>query len=119
MNHTGEVVSNGSRVVGERGKEGRERRVIKGGRAGGDITEVVAGMDDIDVLDARKHRSASTSSSRKDQDARMTKKKNHPGKEVKKGSKEWILRKKEQMERKGKVVKATSKYTGRKRGPRF
>jgi 18S rRNA (guanine1575-N7)-methyltransferase len=35
--------------------------------------------------------------------------------EDKKGSKAWIIRKKEQMERKGKVVKATSKYTGRKR----
>ena len=29
-----------------------------------------------------------------------------------KGSKKWILKKKEQMERKGKVVKASSKYTG-------
>jgi len=27
----------------------------------------------------------------------------------------WIMRKKEQMEKKGKVVKASSKYTGRKR----
>ena len=34
---------------------------------------------------------------------------------VTKGSKEWILRKKEQMERKGKVVKSNSKFSGRRR----
>ncbi|KAI9772264.1 MAG: hypothetical protein M1840_001013 [Geoglossum simile] len=34
----------------------------------------------------------------------------------KKGSKGWILRKKAVMERRGKVVKNSSKYTGRKRG---
>lgn len=34
---------------------------------------------------------------------------------VKKGSKAWIVKKKEQMERKGRIVKSTSKYTGRKR----
>ena len=32
-----------------------------------------------------------------------------------KGSRQWILRKKERMERKGKVVKKDSKYTGRRR----
>jgi len=37
------------------------------------------------------------------------------GAEVKKGSKGWIMKKKEQMEAKGKVVKSNSKYTGRKR----
>jgi 18S rRNA (guanine1575-N7)-methyltransferase len=63
---------------------------------GGDITGVVKGLDDVDVLDARrKHR--------------------EKGRDVKKGSKAWILGKKEQMERKGKVVKHNSKYTGRKR----
>jgi 18S rRNA (guanine1575-N7)-methyltransferase len=36
-----------------------------------------------------------------------------------KGSKAWIVKKKEQMERKGKIVKATSKYTGRKRRIQF
>ncbi|KAA8576220.1 hypothetical protein EYC84_006372 [Monilinia fructicola] len=40
-------------------------------------------------------------------------------KDIKKGSKAWILGKKEQMERKGKVVKNTSKYTGRKRNIAF
>lgn len=72
-----------------------------GGDLQGDITGVVNGMDDVDVVDAR----------RKSKEVRR--------KEDKKGSKGWILRKKEQMERKGKVVKASSKYTGRRRGPTF
>lgn len=67
----------------------------------GDITGIVKGMDGVDVLDARrKHREKGR-------------------KEVKKGSKAWILGKKEQMERKGKVVKNSSKYTGRKRNIAF
>jgi 18S rRNA (guanine1575-N7)-methyltransferase len=67
---------------------------------GGDITGVVAGMDDVDVQDHRR--------------------KGKTGKgEIKKGSKAWIIHKKEQMERKGKIVKATSKYTGRKRRIQF
>ncbi|KAG4031367.1 hypothetical protein MFRU_009g01450 [Monilinia fructicola] len=69
--------------------------------ANGDITGVVKGMDGVDVLDARrKHREKGR-------------------KDIKKGSKAWILGKKEQMERKGKVVKNTSKYTGRKRNIAF
>lgn len=67
---------------------------------GGDITGVVEGMDDVDV-----------------QDARRTIKNNNTA--MKKGSKAWIIKKKEQMERKGKIVKATSKYTGRKRRVAF
>ncbi|KAI0391123.1 S-adenosyl-L-methionine-dependent methyltransferase [Xylariaceae sp. FL0594] len=63
---------------------------------GGDITGVVKDMDNVDILDSR------------------IQKKSGKG-ELKKGSKAWIIHKKEQMERKGKVVKATSKYTGRKR----
>jgi 18S rRNA (guanine1575-N7)-methyltransferase len=67
----------------------------------GDITGVVKGMEGVDVMDARrKHREKGR-------------------REIKKGSKAWIISKKEQMERKGKVVKASSKYTGRKRGPTF
>lgn len=62
----------------------------------GDITGVVQGLDGVDVLDSRK--SSKTGKG-----------------EIKKGSKAWIIKKKEQMERKGKIVKATSKYTGRKR----
>ena len=67
---------------------------------GGDITGVVDGMEGVDVLDARKSLKANNTV-------------------VKKGSKTWIIKKKEQMERKGKVVKATSKYTGRKRRVAF
>ncbi|KFY00727.1 hypothetical protein O988_03136 [Pseudogymnoascus sp. VKM F-3808] len=58
--------------------------------AGGDITGVVKGMEGVDVVDARR--------------AHQAQKK----KDAKKGSKAWILNKKEQMERKGKVVKASS-----------
>eukprot|EP01062_Namystynia_karyoxenos_P056059 TRINITY_DN47012_c0_g1_i1.p2 TRINITY_DN47012_c0_g1~~TRINITY_DN47012_c0_g1_i1.p2 ORF type:complete len:348 (+),score=146.53 TRINITY_DN47012_c0_g1_i1:73-1044(+) len=36
-----------------------------------------------------------------------------------KGSKEWIERKKEQQERKGMEVRKTTKYTGRRRKPKF
>jgi len=68
---------------------------------GGDITGVVEGMEGVDVMDARK------------------KMKSQGAGGMKKGSKDWIIKKKEQMERKGKVVKATSKYTGRKRRVAF
>ncbi|CAJ2501332.1 Uu.00g041850.m01.CDS01 [Anthostomella pinea] len=64
--------------------------------SGGDITGVVRGMEGVDVLDARRNQKSGKG-------------------EIKKGSKAWIMKKKDQMERKGKVVKATSKYTGRKR----
>jgi 18S rRNA (guanine1575-N7)-methyltransferase len=68
-----------------------------GGEGSGDVTGVVEGMEGVDVLDARrKHREKGRGV-------------------VKKGSKAWILGKKEQMERKGKVVKNSSRYTGRKR----
>jgi 18S rRNA (guanine1575-N7)-methyltransferase len=70
------------------------------GGKGGDITRIVEGMEDVNVLDSRR------------------KPKSGKG-EIKKGSKAWIIKKKEQMERKGKIVKATSKYTGRKRRPVF
>lgn len=65
-----------------------------------DITGVVSGMDNVDVLDARKRLKANNT-------------------QIKKGTKAWIVKKKEQMERKGKIVKATSKYTGRKRRVQF
>ncbi len=68
--------------------------------AGGDITGVVKGMEGVDVVDARRKQVAKQ-------------------RDIKKGSKAWILNKKEHMERKGKVVKASSKYTGRKRNIRF
>ncbi len=74
---------------------------VGGGDLQGDITGVVKGMDDVDVVDGR----------RRNKEVRR--------KEDRKGSKGWIMKKKEQMERKGKVVKPSSKYTGRKRGPTF
>ena len=67
---------------------------------GGDITGVVRGLKGVDVVDGRR---------------RMGKKKGLD----RKGGRAWILKKKEQMERKGKIVKQSSKYTGRKRGPVF
>lgn len=70
---------------------------VGGGGLKGDITGVVQGMNEVDVLDARKRAMQNKTSSSK------------------KGDRAWIMRKKDQMERKGKVVKATSKYTGRKR----
>ncbi|RAH46435.1 18S rRNA methyltransferase BUD23 [Aspergillus aculeatinus CBS 121060] len=75
---------------------------VGGGGLQGDITGIVNGMSDVDVLDAR--RSAT-----------------EKGRALpsRKGDKAWIMRKKEQMTRKGKVVKANSKYTGRKRRPAF
>ncbi|KAI9856907.1 MAG: hypothetical protein M1824_005061 [Vezdaea acicularis] len=73
---------------------------VQGNGAVGDITGVVRGMEGVDVVDSR----------RKGRVVRHSEKK---------GSKAWIIRKKEQMERKGKVVKASSKYTGRKRRPAF
>ncbi|KAL2002104.1 hypothetical protein VTN02DRAFT_665 [Thermoascus thermophilus] len=76
---------------------------VGGGGLQGDITGVVNGMDDVDILDARKkakERAKSQAAERK-------------------GSKAWILRKKEQMARKGKIVKPNSKYTGRRRRPIF
>ncbi|KAK2741469.1 hypothetical protein FQN57_005602 [Myotisia sp. PD_48] len=76
---------------------------VGGGGLQGDITGVVNGMDDVDILDARRKAKDATSRKKGVDSAYV------------KGSKAWILRKKDQMERKGKVVKASSKYTGRKR----
>jgi 18S rRNA (guanine1575-N7)-methyltransferase len=70
---------------------------VGGGELDGDITGVVRGLEGVDVMDQRRK-------------ARGVKRG-----EEKKGGKAWIMRKKEQMERKGKVVKTSSKYTGRKR----
>ncbi|KAJ5670239.1 18S rRNA (guanine(1575)-N(7))-methyltransferase [Penicillium maclennaniae] len=74
---------------------------VGGGGLQGDITGVVNGMEDVNVLDAR----------RKAQELK--------GARGRKGDKTWIMKKKEQMERKGKVVKQNSKYTGRKRRVAF
>ena len=66
---------------------------------GGDIEEVVEGMDGVDVVKRGK--------SVRERDRRENM--------MTKGSKQWILRRKEQMERKGKVVKHNSKFSGRRR----
>ncbi len=65
----------------------------------GDIRGVVRDMDDVDIIDERR-------SSRVRERGQVKRKK---------GSKDWILRKKEQMENRGKLVKPSSKYTGRRR----
>ena len=78
---------------------------------GGDITGAVAGLDNVVIEDRR----------RAGIEMKNKKKKQHQQRAAKeaKGSKGWILKKKEQMQNRGKVVKATSKYTGRRRGPKF
>ncbi len=68
--------------------------------SGGDIRSVVGGLDEVDIVDAR----------RKQKNGKL---------DMKKGSRAWILKKKDQMERKGRIVKPSSKYTGRKRHPVF
>ena len=71
---------------------------------GGAIEGVVEGMDGVDVEERMGRKG----------DGRKR------GEEVgKKGRKQWILSKKEQTERKGKVVKRDSKFTGRKRRVQF
>ncbi|KAL9619610.1 MAG: hypothetical protein Q9160_005797 [Pyrenula sp. 1 TL-2023] len=70
---------------------------------GGAIEGVVSGMEGVDV----------------DEVARRRKTAGKRDKAHVKGSKEWVLRKKEQMKGKGKIVKPDSKYTGRKRRPKF
>lgn len=75
---------------------------VGGGGVQGDITGVVNGMDDVSVLDARRKALNKKGSS-----------------SDKKSDKTWIMKKKDQMARKGRVVKPTSKYTGRRRRPAF
>ena len=85
----------------------------------GDITGVVEGMEDVDVEDNRRaakdeRRRLGGGNGRQGGGGGST----VAGANVK-GSKAWILRKKEQMRNKGKVVKSSSKYTGRKRRIQF
>jgi len=72
---------------------------------GSDITTAVRGMEGVDVEDGRNMRNAMQGKRKR-------------GAEVK-GSKAWVVKKKEQMRNKGKVVKSDSKYTGRKRRTAF
>ncbi|KAM0802840.1 putative methyltransferase [Usnea florida] len=66
---------------------------------GGPIEGVVEGMEDVDVVERRK-----SNYERERLENLGTK-----------GTKKWILRKKKRMERKGKVVKNDSKFSGRRR----
>ncbi|KAJ9606418.1 18S rRNA (guanine1575-N7)-methyltransferase [Cladophialophora chaetospira] len=74
---------------------------------GGDITDRVRGMDGVDIEDGRRVREAKI--------AMKGKREASDGK----GSKAWVMRKKDKMRGKGKVVKTDSKYTGRRRGLKF
>lgn len=65
---------------------------------GGAIEGVVEGMEDVDIVARR------SNNEREQPETLGTK-----------GTKKWILRKKKQMERKGKVVKNDSKFSGRRR----
>ncbi|KAF2863651.1 S-adenosyl-L-methionine-dependent methyltransferase [Piedraia hortae CBS 480.64] len=67
----------------------------------GEMTNAVGQMEGVDVV--------ATQQKQKKRDKAFEKK----------GSKAWIIRKKAQMEAKGKVVKPTSKYTGRRRRTAF
>ncbi|KAF2769854.1 S-adenosyl-L-methionine-dependent methyltransferase [Teratosphaeria nubilosa] len=68
---------------------------------GDDVVGAVNGMSEVEVMDVRRRE-------------------RKRGKEhERKKSKGWILKKKAQMEAKGKVVKQSSKYTGRKRKVAF
>lgn len=69
---------------------------------GGDITQTVSKMDNVDVEDGRNIRDA----------------RSKVNGSAKKGSKAWVMTKKEKMRAKGKVVKGDSKYTGRRRRPK-
>lgn len=62
----------------------------------GDVRGAVRGLEGVDVVEREQREKGRVRGERK-------------------GGKKWILSKKEQMERKGKVVKRDSKYTGRKR----
>lgn len=73
---------------------------VGGGELKGGIEGVVEGMEGVDVMERRGGGGRKRGEERK-------------------GSKGWIVKKKEQMERKGKVVKQGSKYTGRKRRVQF
>jgi len=63
---------------------------------GGEIAGVVRGMEGVEVVEGGKGARERDGAERK-------------------GGRKWILRRKERMERRGKVVKRDSKYTGRKR----
>ncbi|KAI9823218.1 MAG: hypothetical protein M1826_000231 [Phylliscum demangeonii] len=79
--------------------------VLTVGGGAGDITRVVRGLEGVEVVDDQRGKAAARSRG--------------ASAAVRKGSRKWIVKKKEQMERKGKVVKPSSRYTGRNRRPKF
>ncbi|KAH0842421.1 hypothetical protein AYO21_10505 [Fonsecaea monophora] len=80
---------------------------------GGDITDRVRNMDNVDIEDGRRIREAKMSAAHKGGGGRRG------APDDVKGSKAWVIKKKEKMRNKGKVVKTDSKYTARRRGPKF
>ncbi|KAI9729074.1 MAG: hypothetical protein M1828_000159 [Chrysothrix sp. TS-e1954] len=89
---------------------------------GGDVTTVIQGLDDVEVEDARRKREigGAKGGGGLRGDGKTARKKQREKEQGRiKGSKEWILRKKEQAERKGKVVKKDSRYSGRRRRMAF
>ena len=70
---------------------------------GGDVRDMVGGMEEVEM-------EVRAGTRNKGKKGKMVK-----GDEGRVGSREWVMRKKEKMERRGKVVKKDSKYTGRKR----
>jgi len=92
-------------VDGEGTKNEKSYLVLTVG--GGPIEGMVEGWEGVDVEERRRNNGSGSGKRGRREEVRV------------KGSKGWILKKKEQMERKGKVVKANSKYTGRSRKVRF
>lgn len=74
------------------------------GQRNADVTDMVKGLDGVDVLDNR---------------AKGSKRRSRMDKTDRKGSKGYIMKKKEKMARQGKIVKPSSKYTGRRRKTAF
>lgn len=79
---------------------------------GEDISASIEGMGDVEV-DSPNAGMARGKKAARNGKGELKKK------DVKKGSREWITKQKERMERKGMVVKKNTKYTGRKRRPAF
>ncbi|KAI4119103.1 MAG: hypothetical protein LQ345_000941 [Seirophora villosa] len=71
--------------------------IVGGGAVQGDITSMVMNMRGVDVQDARRRYSVAETKGKR------------------RGNKARIMQKKDQMQRRGKVVKESSKYTGRSR----
>ena len=75
---------------------------VGGGDLKGGIEGIVEGMEGVDVMESKRK-----NDKKRGQDVAT------------KRSRQWVLKKKDRMERKGKVVKHDSKYTGRQRKIRW